>query len=107
MAKLTVRKTGKKSVGKGEHKARARRLAESLLTAMEEEMARGVAPGGEPERLFGTRGVMAQLPKLVQVLAALEEAGDAPEEAAEADGLSDEDIRLLREWMAQRGDQCS
>lgn len=76
-------------------KERARRLADRLLEVMERQLMGDADPQEKFDQLFGTKGLLVTLPKLVELLEELAE----PEGTAE-ETLSREDMALLREWLA-------
>ena len=91
--------------------ARATKRAEALIEALLKEMQRGVKnqallESPEWERLFGPKhSVTVNVQKLVQALAALpcEEQAQVSKELVTAEGqrLSDEEMRMLTEWLAE------
>ena len=92
--------------------ARANKRAEALIESLLKEIQRGVdepalLESPEWERLFGPKqSVVVNVQKLVQALAALpsEEPDKAikEEEAQQEDRLSDEEIQMLTEWLAEK-----
>lgn len=80
---------------------RAAQVAEMLLAAVEIEMQREGSAEEKQERLFGSKGLLTHLPKLIQLLDRL----DRPmsEETAE-EPMSRADMKLLKEWLAQGAD---
>lgn len=119
MAKSTTSKTTSKSkVGKTKKKsapakekaqdpkqairrtvASASKLVESLVAVIEKEVQ-----GGESEELFGPRGAIANLHKLVQVLDKLSDQLELlkPAKTVKApvmEPLSNEERQLLEDWL--------
>jgi hypothetical protein len=91
---------------------RTSELTEIVLKAMEQEMKDISQDDDRWERMFGPRGAIASLYKLIQVLAKL---GDQlkqvermtkEEQAVALPAMSAADLKLLKEWMAQKG-QCT
>ncbi len=77
---------------------RANKLAESLLDAMDRALKGEVLEKEKHDQLFGTRGVLAVLSKLIQLLKEIQPEGALPEE------MSTEDMEVLKGWLASRSD---
>ncbi len=83
---------------------RARKLVESMLTAMEEGLS-GEESSKEWKRLFGSKdSAVVSLQKLVQVIGVLSNQVDAmvvvPKDDVVEHDLSPEEMALLTEWLA-------
>lgn len=89
----TIKKTTKSPArprrATGSPLARAHRLVERMLKTIEGELASGEA---------NTEKLLAQMPKLIQLLEQLEGDDGAPA----APPLSDDDLAVLKEWLGQR-----
>lgn len=76
-------------------------MVDSLLDVMEAEL-RSERPVGERyEQLFGSKGLLANLPKLLQLLESMADPDD--EAGPEEETLSRDDLRLLKEWLGAEG----
>jgi len=76
-------------------------MTDDLLGVMEGVLLdKGITTNEKFDRLFGARGLMANLPKLVQIL---EELKTIPDEDVEEEAVSDEDIALMRGWLQLQG----
>ena len=85
---------------------RARKLVESMLTALEDGLSGDETPE-EWKRLFGTKdSAVVSLQKLEQVIGVLSNqvhAMVAPKEVLPEHNLSPEEMALLTEWLAGSG----
>lgn len=79
--------------------ARANKLAETLLNEIEKEMNAATSAAEKFDTLFGPKGLMGVLPKLIQLIKGLEPEGEASDE-----GMTHEDIAVLKEWLALKAD---
>lgn len=108
----TARPRARKKLSPARHPKTARSMAdiwqrtgllvEVLLGVMEREIHAGGERSEQWERLFGTKdSAVVTLQKLVQVLAELQtRAGHEPQAEALVEPVNEEELALLREWLA-------
>jgi hypothetical protein len=92
--------------------ASASKLVESMLAAIEEDLKKPVTSEAktnkkerEIDRMFGPRGAIANLHKLMQVLDKLSDQlgmlEDGKKKLVARETLSREEIKLIEEWLKQ------
>lgn len=100
MKKVTNEKTKRKTISGKKKPAstplqRAHAMVDKLLDAMEAELNNDRGDAARYEQWFGPKGLLASMPKLMQLL----EHMAAAEPRAEAAELTREEWQLIKEWL--------